>query len=197
MRRKILCGMLCAGLIAAVLTGCGKSSENETKKTTETETVADIETSDAETETAETEEDDTKDPDKISYQEYAAEEIQADMYSDLDAAAKKYADQYVAITGILEEAEANENFVPVAKIVRLKTTAESTDSNENTYVEITAYAWDDEWLTLDDYKNAIADMQPGDEVILRGYIGSEDQGAFSSDGPYRGCTVDLIDIKKK
>ena len=65
------------------------------------------------------------------------------------------------------------------------------------YVQITAYAWDDEWLTLDDYKNAIADMQPGDEVILRGYIGSEDQGAFSSDGPYRGCTVNLIDIKKK
>lgn len=189
--------MLCAGLIAAVLTGCGKSSEDETKKATETEAEADTETSDAEEETAEVEEDDTKDPDQISYQEYAAEDIQADMYSDLDAAAKKYADQYVEITGILEEAEANENFIPTAKIVRLKTTAESTDSNSNTYAQITAYAWDDEWLTLDDYKNAIADMQPGDEVVLRGYIKSEDQSAFSSDGPYRECAVDLIDIKKK
>lgn len=197
MKRKILCGMLCAGLIAAVLTGCGKSSENETKKTTETETVADTETSDAETETAEAEEDDTKDPDKISYQEYAAEEIQADMYSGLDVAFKKYADQYVEITGILEEAEADEKFIPVAKIVRLKTTAESTDSDENTCVQIAAYAFDDEWLTLDDYKNAIADMQPGDEVVLRGYIESEAQGAFLSDGPYRECAVNLIDIKKK
>ncbi len=143
-----------------------------------------------ETLNAETEE--TKDPDSVTYQAYTAEEIQSDMYSDLGAAMEKYEGQYVEITGILERAEVSESSTPPTKVVYLETTVEAPDTNGG--ILFAAYAWDDEWLPLEDYEEAIADMQEGDTVLLRGYIAP---GDIDEDGPVRLMSMELIDVKKQ
>lgn len=140
----------------------------------------------------ETEDDVEIDPDSITYEKYDAETIQADMYSDVNAAAEKYAGQYVEITGILETAEVNDNSTPPGKVVYLKTTAETTE--ENAGILFAAYSWDDEYLSLEDFEDAIADMQEGDTVVLRGYI---DSSAISADGSIRTMGMDLISVEKK
>ncbi len=146
-----------------------------------------LETSNAETESTESGE--TKDPDSVTYQAYAAEDIQSDLYSDITAAMEKYEGQYVEITGILDCAEVNENSTPAGKVVSLETTVEAP--NPNHPLQINAYAWDDEWLSLEDFEAAIADMQEGDTVILRGYIAP---GDITEE---YGLSMDLIDVNKK
>lgn len=175
----LLCFAMCLGLMA-----CGNSSESEPVEETQTTE----ETGVAEDEVTE----ETVTKEDIEYVSCDADTLVNEMYEDLDAATEKYAGQYLEITGVLDRAKVDDTSSPPGKSVYLKTMVDPPE--ENAAATIVAHSWDEEWITLEEFEEAIADLSEGDEVILRGYV---PEYAFSNDGGWHWCSFDLIDVCKK
>lgn len=133
-----------------------------------------------------------KNPDELEYVSCTVDELVTEMYADLDAVSAKYTGKYIEITGILDEASIDDAASPPGKIVEMTTSVEPPEVNA--WAMVTAYSWEDEWITQDEYTEIIQTLNAGDEVILRGYV--EDY-SFKNDGGIRICSLSLIDVRKK
>lgn len=195
--KRLLIIMFCVAIIFSV-DACGGKGEPDTKKTEEKEEMTDTESEKnkllEETEPLEdvVETEVPKNPDDLEYTACRADELIKEMYDDIDAVAEKYTGKYLEITGILESAEVDHDSTPPGKTVYMKTTVEPP--YENGWAIVSAYSWDEEWMTQAEYEEVTKNLSEGDEVVLRGY--AEDY-SFEDDGGVRLCSLTLVGIRPK
>lgn len=182
--KKKLVAMLVLLTMTFCFTGCGKEDAPEPQSSeqgqdAETDTSEDEKTDgdpveEAEIEEPAVEESEAPVEEEITYISCTADELMQECVNDLDAAKAKYLDQYVEITGILDEIELDENADPVGRVVRMDTSVEVTNAACN----ITGITWEDERVPLEDFQEAMEEMQPGDTVTMKVYVDSLDDSFY-------------------
>lgn len=159
--------------------GCGNEETQESQSSgqgqdAETDPTKDEKTDGDKVEEAEIEESEAPVEGEITYISCTADELMQECVNDLDAAKAKYLDQYVEITGILDEIELDENANPVGRVVRMDTSVEVTNAACN----ITGITWDEERVPLETFHEAMEEMQPGDIVTMKVYVDSLDDSFY-------------------
>lgn len=153
--------LLTVFVLTASICACGtkKASEPPVPSETITESISETltEASESETEAA------------IVYTPCTVDEIVNDIATDLDNAKTKYANQYLEISGILDSCLIDENSTPKGKSVYLKVDQDATASSENKVWSVAAMTWSEDDYPMVDFEKAMAELQPGDPVIVKVY----------------------------
>ena len=147
-------------LLTASICACGAKKASETPVTSETITETFSETV---TETA------TETEEAIVYTPYTVDEVVNDIATDLESAKAKYAGHYLELSGILDSCEIDENASPKGKVVNLKVDQDATASSENKIWAFDAITWSEDNYPMADFEKAMAELQPGDPVIVKVY----------------------------
>ena len=157
--------------------GCGKEETPESQGSGQEQDAGSDTSQDEKTDgnaVEETEENDDPVEEEITYISCTADELMQECVNDLDAAKAKYLDQYVEITGVLDEIELDENADPVGRVVRMDTSVEVTNAACN----ITGITWNEENVPLESFQEAMKEMQPGDTVTMKVYVDSLDDSFY-------------------
>lgn len=171
--KKKLAGTLVMFTLVFCLMGCGKedasnSQDSDQKQTEQTDRSENDASKDKSAEETETADDKAVSQEDITYISCTADEMMQECVNDLNAAKAKYLNQYVAITGTLEEIELDEDANPVGRVVRLDTSVEVT----NALCKITGITWDEENVPLESFQKSMEEMKPGDTVTIKVYVDS-------------------------
>lgn len=176
MKKRFL-GITLAMMLGISLIGCSASDTKEQESTSQETVATETVSPEATTEKAE----------EITYMKCTVEELLYDIYEDEDAAREKYENQYLEISGIVDECGLDDSSTPPGKEVYLKDTIKGSEEYPSFW--IAALSWGNDY-PQEKFEEDIEGLSEGDNVTLRVY--ATDYSLDNLDEPW--ISFDLLEV---